>query len=240
MFELGATLRHARSEQGLDVDDVAAATRIRSKYLVAFEDERFGSLPDEVYARAFIRTYANFLGLDGELYAGELSARLEAARPPPPPPPPEPRLRLPSLDRRALTAVGTAVGLVLVVLVAWHNGGGTERMPDLRATSVAGVETTIARRRAARPAAAPRTGRLVLAATRGDCWLTVRARSRGGRVLYEGLLREGSTVGVTGTRVWVRVGAPWNLAASWNGRPLEGLPADTGNVVVTRDGIQPE
>lgn len=241
MFELGATLRHARSEQGFDVEDVAAATRIRSRYLAAFEDERFGLLPDEVYARAFIRTYANFLGLDGELYAAELSARLEASRPAPPPPPPEPRFRLPILDRRALTAVGAAGGLLLVVLIAWHGGDGQERMPSLPATSVAGVETTIVHRPPApRPVLVPRAGRLVLAAARGDGWLSVRAGSRKGRLLYEGLLREGEMVGVSGTRVWVRLGAPWNMAASWNGRPLEGLPPDTGNVIVTRDGARPE
>lgn len=240
MFEMGATLRQAREQRGLRLEDVAETTRIRIKFLAALEDERLGELPAEVYARAFVRTYAELLGLDGELYAAELSARLEASRPPPPPPPPEPRFRLPMPDRRALTMVGAAGGLLLIALVAWHGGEGQERMPPLPTSSVAAAKKTIPQRPAApRPVVVPRAGRLVLAAARGDCWLSVRAGSRAGRVLYEGLLQEGATVGVSGTRLWLRVGAPWNLAASWNGRPLAGLPADTGNVVVTRDGVQP-
>jgi cytoskeleton protein RodZ len=56
MFQLGSTLREARTRQGLELRDAAEATRIRVKFLAALEDERFGELPAEVYARAFLRT----------------------------------------------------------------------------------------------------------------------------------------------------------------------------------------
>lgn len=240
MFEIGGTLRQARQSRGFDLQQVAEATRIRIKYLAALEDEQFGSLPEEVYARAFLRTYADFLELDGELYAAELSARLEASRPPPPPPPPEPRFTLPSFDRRAAIVLGAAVAVLVVGLVAWHGGGRQERVPAAFESNVAPATKTIADRpgmpkRVVRPVS--RAGRLHLVAARGDCWLSVRAGSREGRVLYEGMLREGDEVRVAGARLWVRLGAPWNLDASWNGRALRGLPADTGNVLVTRAGL---
>ncbi len=68
MFQLGSTLREARTRQGLELRDAAEATRIRVKFLAALEGERFGELPAEAYARAFLRTYAEFLGLDGDVY----------------------------------------------------------------------------------------------------------------------------------------------------------------------------
>jgi cytoskeleton protein RodZ len=242
MFDIGSTLRQARERRGLELRDAAEATRIRIKYLAALEDERFSALPADVYARAFLRTYADFLGLDSELYVAELTARIEASKPPPPPPPPEPRFTLPNIDRRAVALLGGAVAFVFAVLVAWHSGGPQERIPPAPSLGVAAAKKTITQRPVARkpkPVATLAPGRLVLLATRGDCWLSVRARSREGRVLYEGLLREGDQVRVAGRRLWVRIGAPWNLEARLNGKALQGLPADTGNVVVTSAGLVP-
>lgn len=238
MLDIGGTLREARTRSGLALDDAAAATRIRIKYLAALEDERFGALPEDVYARAFLRTYANFLGLDGDLYAAELTDRIEASRPPPPPPPPEPRFRFPRFDRRVLVPLGAGGALLFIGLVAWHGGDPQVRMPPQSTVEVAAETKTIAPKppkRVTRPA----TGRLVLAATRGDCWLSVRSGSRDGRVLYEGTVSAGELVRVDGPRLWVRIGAPWNLDASLNGRVIRSLPADTGNVLVTPTGIAP-
>ena len=240
MFQLGSTLREARTRQGLELRDAAEATRIRVKFLAALEDERLGELPAEVYARGFLRAYAEFLGLDGDVYVAELNSRLEARRPPPPPPP-EPRLRLPSLDWRPTALVSGAAAIVLVSLLAWHYGGRSQPRPQPPAMSqVAGAKKTIAHRPAAttRPSR-PALARLVLVAARGDCWLSIRAESRGGRLLEEGLLREGAAIRVAARRLWIRIGAPWNLDARLNGRVLRGLPADTGNVFVTAAGLEP-
>jgi cytoskeleton protein RodZ len=239
MFEIGSSLRQARQSRSLELQDVAEATRIRVKYLAALEDERFGQLPEEVYARAFLRTYADFLGLDSEVFVAELNMWLEASRPPPPPPPAEPRFRLPSLDRRSLTLVGAAAGAVLAIVAAWRSGE-PERVPvaELEAAAPPPKSST-GRPDTPKPAATPARGRLLLVASRGDCWLSVRAGSREGRVLYEGMLRRGEKVSVADSRVWIRVGAPWNLEARRNGRPLGGLPADTGNVLVTPTGVAP-
>jgi cytoskeleton protein RodZ len=52
--------------QGLDLSDCAAATRIRERYLVAIEDDRFESLPDPAYVNGFVRAYAAHLGVEVE------------------------------------------------------------------------------------------------------------------------------------------------------------------------------
>ena len=61
---IGEALRSAREAQGRSLHDAAAATRIRSSYLEALEEERFGELGGNVYAKGFLRSYANFLGID--------------------------------------------------------------------------------------------------------------------------------------------------------------------------------
>jgi cytoskeleton protein RodZ len=61
---IGDALRSAREAQGRSLDDAAAATRIRSSYLEALEQERFGELGGSVYAKGFLRSYAGYLGID--------------------------------------------------------------------------------------------------------------------------------------------------------------------------------
>jgi cytoskeleton protein RodZ len=61
---IGEALRSAREAQGTSLDDAAVATRIRSSYLEALEQERFGDLGGSVYAKGFLRSYAGYLGID--------------------------------------------------------------------------------------------------------------------------------------------------------------------------------
>lgn len=64
MASIGETLREARDAAGLSLQDVHEATKITSQNLAALEEDRFDSFPNRVYARAFLRDYANYLGLD--------------------------------------------------------------------------------------------------------------------------------------------------------------------------------
>lgn len=64
--EIGTTLRDARLERGLSIDEVARATRISSRFLVALEEDDYDELPAPVYVRGFLRLYAEQVGLDAE------------------------------------------------------------------------------------------------------------------------------------------------------------------------------
>ena len=72
---LGSSLASARLTLGLDLRDAERETRIRARYLAALEEEDFDVLPGEAYAAGFLRTYASYLGLDGEAYVAELRRR---------------------------------------------------------------------------------------------------------------------------------------------------------------------
>jgi cytoskeleton protein RodZ len=68
---IGATLREARNRRKVDLSEVEAAIKIRPRYLRALENEEWDVLPGGAYTRGFIRTYAAYLGLDGERLADE-------------------------------------------------------------------------------------------------------------------------------------------------------------------------
>jgi cytoskeleton protein RodZ len=63
---IGDTLSQARTRRAVDLEEVHAVTGIRPRYLQAIEQEDWDALPEEFYARSFIRKYAQFLDVDPE------------------------------------------------------------------------------------------------------------------------------------------------------------------------------
>src|SRR6266498_2912625 len=78
MFEIGSSLRAARMRQRLELSEDERDTRIRVKYLGALEDERFDVLPRPAYTKGFLRTYADYLGLDAQRFLDEYKTRFAA------------------------------------------------------------------------------------------------------------------------------------------------------------------
>jgi cytoskeleton protein RodZ len=66
MREVGAQLRQARLERGVDLNDVAQQLRIKSSYLFGLEQGDLSAIPGRTYALGFLRSYADHLGFDGE------------------------------------------------------------------------------------------------------------------------------------------------------------------------------
>jgi cytoskeleton protein RodZ len=234
LFEIGRSLRTAREHQQLDLAAVERATHIRARYLGALEDERFDVLPGTAYAKGFLRTYADFLGLDGPRFVDEFNERFTPAEPPEAAPP----VRVEGPRR----LVGTRLLLLPLAagigLAAWQlsSGGGH---PHQRASFIPPVTHTRAAAPAAPPPAQqPARARITLIAARGPCWLSVRAGSESGRVLYERMLQTGERAGFAAARLWIRIGAPWNIDATLDGKPVA-LPNALGNVLVTQRGLRP-
>ncbi|MCZ6904391.1 MAG: helix-turn-helix domain-containing protein, partial [Acidobacteria bacterium] len=71
MGSFGENLRREREMRGVDLREIADATRINLRFLEAVENEKFGALPGGVFNRGFIRSYARYLGLDEEKILGE-------------------------------------------------------------------------------------------------------------------------------------------------------------------------
>ena len=109
--ELGKALTEARTARGLTLHDVERDTRINRRYLQALEEGELEVMPAPVYARAFMRTYAQYLGLN----ARQLVQNLPGARPEPELPP------LPQVAREPATPLlspGWLVsGAVVIVLL---------------------------------------------------------------------------------------------------------------------------
>mgnify|MGYP000144446042 CR=1 FL=1 len=81
VVDVGSQLRAAREARGLTIEQAFKATRIKPIYLEALEANRVDALPGLVQARGFVRSYANFLGLDGEALASTLDSNRAAMTP---------------------------------------------------------------------------------------------------------------------------------------------------------------
>lgn len=79
----------------------------------------------------------------------------------------------------------------------------------------------IAQKPLSKPVGKPKTSgtTLILAATRGDCWVEVRAGSATGKALYAGTLASGSSLRFSRPRLWIRLGAASNVDIMVNGHP---------------------
>lgn len=66
MNEIGDKLKEARQSQGYTLDDLQQMTKIQKRYLIAVEEGNLDVLPGNFYARAFIKQYADSVGLNGE------------------------------------------------------------------------------------------------------------------------------------------------------------------------------
>ncbi len=69
-ISLGSLLRRTREERNIDLDEAVTVTRIRRHNLEALENEEWSKLPPRVFVIGFLRSYAEFLGLDKEMVLG--------------------------------------------------------------------------------------------------------------------------------------------------------------------------
>lgn len=63
---LGDLLKEARKEKGYSLDDLQAITKIQKRYLAGIENEDYSMMPGSFYVRAFIKQYAEAVGLDAQ------------------------------------------------------------------------------------------------------------------------------------------------------------------------------
>jgi hypothetical protein len=208
VFEIGASLREARSRQGLSFDDMEARTKVRAKYLRFLEEERFDQLPGDTYTKGFLRVYANALGLEGQLYVDEFNTRFLAGEEDAPP---RPRRVQPTRHRRQarreshlFLGVLAAMAVITALVIAAWRFGGTD------SPSVHGLD------REGRVSAPVQRITLDIRAVNGRSFLQVW-RGSGGRQLYAGTLEEGQMQRFTSTKLLLSIGTPRNVVVKING-----------------------
>jgi len=200
MFEIGTTLRQARERRQLGLDRCEAETKIRARYLRALEDEDFDVLPGPTFVRGFLRSYAAYLGLEGQLFVDEYNSRHFDPRDD------EifPRRRPTARERRnrkreshiILIAIVAIVALaVLVIAAASYPGNASREDPPLAAATSAQVPTqagnpalTVASTEQAPTTTEAPASEVIVVADR-PCYVTVyEGQGRKGRVLFSDLL----------------------------------------------------
>ena len=250
MFEIGGSLREARLKRDLTPADVQKAIRIRDRYLQALEEERWELLPGDAYVKGFLRTYADYLGLDGNLYVEEYNSRFAH-------PDEQPQL-VPQRFAQRKTPLGgvgflrplVAVGVIVAIvagLAAWQLSGssgtkqGTPPTTSGHTTTASHHTTPTKTHKKKQTSVTALPTRAVLVASRGDCWLWVRSGGASGPTLYEATLTQGKTlpVNLKNGPVWIDMGDPPQLDVRLGGKLVTGLPTQAGVVLLTRRGLRP-
>jgi hypothetical protein len=209
VFEIGNSLREARTRKGLDFPELEQGTKIRAKYLRALEDEAFETLPSATYVKGFLRTYADYIGLDGQLYVDEYNVRYGSGDEVL-----ERRVRNSSSSRRTHVRRRRRLESKLVWLT----------LPlDTPATTAA---------------TKPSKG-LVVRAVGGNTLLLVRSGSESGRQVWNGTLTTGSMQRFgTGKALWVYIGSPENVRMRLNGRTFLVGGAKPRSLIVSSGNIR--
>jgi len=228
----------------IDISEVEAETKIRAKYLRALENEEWSLLPGSTFVKTFLRTYGDYLGLDGKILVEDYKVRFEPVSTA------ELQPFKPSLGgRREPTrprgpSRGAVIGVVIVLLVAvlyglgklFPSDSGDEASVNQPRTSTGTTAAQRTRERArhrSSAAAAPATpskARLQLVAT-GSVWICLVDGS--GRKLIPGQIVQPQTTTTTPTtytakKLLVNFGNG-RVQMKLNGRTLE-VP-DTGGPV---------
>jgi cytoskeleton protein RodZ len=224
--------------QGLDFPELEQGTKIRGKYLRALEDEQFDVLPAQTYVKGFLRSYAEYLGLDGQLYVDEYNSRFvvgeEENNPSRPRRSAPPQSRGVQVQSRVVLLTLLGIGAVTaLVIVAWTRGEPQKVAPVGLGTS----KPLTTKTQPLTPKVV--TARLLVKAVRGPCWLQVHRTSVTGPILFQGTLEQGQKQLFTARKLWITLDRPENLVTILNGHtrllPVGGVKT----LVVTPRGIHP-
>ena len=225
MFEIGNSLREARERQGLGYPEIELATKIRAKYIRALEEEDFTSIPGDAYIRGFLRSYAEYLGLDGDVYVDEYASRFITSWRDELPPRPERRRirrRERSIERRTVLLVLAGIAVVAILIFAAFSIPGSS-------THVPGVGGK--QKQQHHKSASPQM--LVLRGVGRGTYVEVRNDKASGTVDLQGTVGRGETERLAGSRFYLKVRSPSGLRVTLDGHAVA-LPAGhNGRFLVT-------
>lgn len=113
MEKIGEILRNTRIEKGLSYQEIETDTRIRCRYLEALEDENWDILPEDVYTKGFLSSYARYLGLNPHKMLDMYKQNVAL------PPDPQPSVQKIELPGRPRWKMGLVVGIVAIIILVF-------------------------------------------------------------------------------------------------------------------------
>ncbi|HVY96410.1 MAG TPA: helix-turn-helix domain-containing protein [Solirubrobacterales bacterium] len=199
---VGATLREARNRRKIDLSQVEAATKIRVRYLRAIENEEWDLLPGDAYARAFVRAYASYLGLDAERLAEQQRRGSGGAGPAERLPRVDPRpvrassrrRRLPSLPPRLVAAAVSVALIAALVAIGLASGGGSSGPSPRQGAGKADGGRQAGKGKGSDGAAAGARGHSLRLTATAEVWVCLLAGD-GKRLVNGQILGEGEEAG---------------------------------------------
>ena len=232
MQSVGEKLKKARREKNLSLDEVYRQLKIHSRVLGALEQDRAHNFLNPVYVKGFLKTYARFLGLDGEKLLKEYidSQKTEAqAQPQPVEPAIEKKDKKdktfppvnPFLIFRIAAAVLLAVGLIFYFRYVLKNISTARKQAESRPKVKVAVMPARSRiGQAGEPAPAVKTEDLILEVRTLDaCWMRVVADNQ---TIFEKTLAKGkSERWLAAESIELRIGKPEALKVFVNGKPID-------------------
>jgi cytoskeleton protein RodZ len=109
---VGQDLRKVREKRGEELDHISRLLKIRRDYLALIEEDNAHALPGKAYAIGFVRSYATYLGLNGDEYVERLKAEIAGRGENK-----EPQTSAPPPDYKWLRGEWVVGGLLLVALL---------------------------------------------------------------------------------------------------------------------------
>ncbi|WP_231626898.1 helix-turn-helix domain-containing protein [Streptomyces apocyni] len=208
---VGHTLRRARIDAGLTVDEVSGTTRVRAPIIHAIEQDDFSRCGGDVYARGHIRTLARAVGLDPALLLDQYDGE-HGGRPAPTPAAPlfeaeriRPERRRPNWTAAMVAAIVAVIGFVGFTLFSGDDSGQQAKDPVAGGSPSPKPEPTPTPAKPADPkpdpaasaiAGAPKNKVTVLVSAADDrSWIS--AKDHNGRLMFDGLLKKGESKSFT-------------------------------------------
>jgi cytoskeleton protein RodZ len=243
MASFGENLRRERELRGVELRDIADATKISVRFLQALEQDRVDILPGGIFPRSFVRQYAKHLGLDPDRMVTEFD---HVYGPEPVVPKTASAARKRSDARPLLVVVGLLI-LAGVGFLAWKTSRPEARSANAEPSALVPPPTSFPPDRVyppptPTPNAAPSAGEvkalaLKLGATE-DCWIAVQAD---GAKVIDRILKTGEDVTITAkNEIALSVGNAGGVTYTLNGRPGVALGREgevRRNIVITRESM---
>jgi cytoskeleton protein RodZ len=242
LSSFGESLRRERELRGIDLREVAEATKISVRFLQALESGRIDILPGGIFPRAFVRQYALYLGLDPDrtvaefvyAYGDQAGASVT----------PKPTRARSGGRRRPLAAA--AVVLALLGIAAWAafryeaQGVASEPtpVPSAPGSTFAPDPVYPPPTTAASALPADSQGLVLTLQSRQSCWVAVLAD---GSKVIDRVMNEGESQTVSAkTEMVLSVGNAGGVTFTINGRPGISLGREgevRRNIVITRQSL---